>query len=304
MEDNSSNSAPVGKDAPSESVNNEGSETSDGQETPIVAAQPPSTKKKYKLNVDGKEEDFELDLADEKEVAKHLQMSKAAMKRMQEAAITQQRAEKFIEMLQKDPGAVLSNPKLGVDVRKFAEEYLMKQLQEEMLTPEQKRIRDADEIIRERDEQVAKTKQDAEQAQIQKLQDHYAKDYETKIMTALQGESIPKTPKTVHRMAELMKKNLQHGLDLEPAQIAQMVKDEYLSEFKEVIGAIDGETLLKIFGEDTSNKIRKADLARLKGPVGHAQATSKSEAPRQAKTERKPMTKDQWREALERRTKG
>ena len=39
-------------------------------------------------------------------------------------------------------------------------------------------------------------------------------------------------------MAELMQKNIQLGLDLEPQYIAQLVKEDYLAEQKALVGGL------------------------------------------------------------------
>ena len=69
-------------------------------------------KKKFKIKVDGNEEEMELDLNDEASLVRHLQMSKAASKRMNEAALTRKQAADFINALQNDPMRVLSDPRI------------------------------------------------------------------------------------------------------------------------------------------------------------------------------------------------
>src|SRR6185295_10027211 len=68
-----------------------------------------SNKKKYKIKVDKSEEELELDLDNEEEVKKHLQMSRAAQKRMHEAAEVRKAAIDFIDELKKNPRKVLSD---------------------------------------------------------------------------------------------------------------------------------------------------------------------------------------------------
>ena len=278
----------------SNEVTNEGEQSS--QE---VAPKIPNVRK-LKIKVDGKDEDFDLNLDDEEGLKRHIQMSKAAQKRMNEAALTKRQAEDFIKMLQEDPVKVLTNPKLGVNFREIAEKYLLAQIQDEMMSPEEKRLREADRIIREREDADKKAKADAETRQMQELQAHYAQDYDKKIGEALSTSGLPKTPRTVKRMAELMHKNLQHGFDLEPAQLVEIVREDYINEMKELFGASEGDMLLKIMGDDVANKIRKADLVRLKG---NGLPQSRGSLP-QAKSETsKPMTKDQWREYIDKKAR-
>lgn len=262
-----------------------------------------ANKKKFKIKIDGNEEDYELDLNNEDEIKRHLQMSKAAQKRMQEAAESRKQAENFIKMLQKDPVKVLTNPQLGVDFRKLAEEYLVSQLQDEMMTPEEKQLRKAEQIIKEREQEEARQKEELQSKQMRELQNHYAQDYDRKITEALSTSGLPKTPKTVNRMAELMYKNLQNGLDLEPSQLVEIVREDYINEIRELFGATEGDKLLNIMGEDVANKIRKADLARLMGSNSNyikPGSGSKDSAPAASS---RSMSKDEWREMIAKRAR-
>jgi len=140
----------------------------------------------------------------------------------------------FIEQLKNDPVAVLSDKRLGVDFRAIAEDYLAKQLEEQMLTPEQRKIRQAEQIIREREEQDKKQREEAESSEMNRLQTHYQDHFQKVIIESLQSGGVPKTKSTVKRMAELMKKNIDLGLDLDPKQLAKLVQEDYQRDIKEL----------------------------------------------------------------------
>jgi len=133
-----SSSAPVSADNTSSSDES----TTGAQQaaaSPVVkaATPPPPAPKKYKLKVDGREEEL-----DEESVSKLAQMGRASSKRFQEAAQSRKQSEDFIKMLKEDPASVLTNPAIGIDLRKFAEDYLMKQYEQEKMTPEQRQMKD------------------------------------------------------------------------------------------------------------------------------------------------------------------
>jgi hypothetical protein len=266
---------------------------------PVASAQA-ALKKKFKIKVDQKEEDVEIDLNNEEELKRHIQMSRAAQKRMQEAATTRKQAEDFIKMLQTDPISVLTNPNLGVDFRRIAEDYLYKQIVEEQLTPEQKRLQEAERIIKEREEEVKRKREDSERSQMEQLQNHYAQDFDKKITEALKSSNLPKTPKTVRRMAELMHRNLSHGLELEPSQLVEFVRQDYLNEIKELFGNTEGDILMSLMGDDIANKLRKADLARIKGVNPFKQPVNSQ--PQEDKPVKR-MSKDEWREMMDKKIK-
>lgn len=275
MEDNSTSAsvdtAPVNDNNAADSgkeENQDPNQVAQAQEKKEVQAA--KNLKKFKLKVDGQELEEEIDLNDEETIKRHLQMSKASQKRMSEAAQIRRQAEEIVGMFKGDLKSVLKqSDKLGktpAQVRQELEDYFSEILQDEMLSPEQKTIREAQRIVRENEERSKKETEQKEAAVRAQLEQQYAQDYDKKITEALSSSGLPKTPKTVKRMASLMSQNLNLGLDLEPKDLVQLVREDYLSEIKELFGATDGDTLLKLLGNDVANKIRKSDLARLKTP--------------------------------------
>ena len=230
--------------------------------------------KKLKLKLDGLEVDeelpFEVDESNSQHIEylkRHLQMSKVAQKRMNEAALTRKQAEQFIEALQKDPMRVLSNPKLMGEEKfqQIAEEFLAKRIQEQMLSPEEKRQREMEEKLRKYEDQEKSVKEKQEQEQVQQLQVHYQEQYTKTITEALDSSNLPKNAFTVKRMAQLLQQNIKHGLDLEPRHLAQLVREDYQKELASLIGTSNPEQIISMFGEETVNKLRKHDLEKLKG---------------------------------------
>jgi len=245
------------------SADNSAPTTEVTESTEQAAQTPPApTKKKYTYKAEGA--DVTEELSDE-EVQSRLSLSKVAQKRLQEASLTRKQAEQFIQALQNDPMSVLNNDKImgQKKFREIAEKFLSEQLKQEMLSPQERQQQEKDERLKryEEQEKEAKTQKEAEQAQ--KLEEHYAQEYQKTIISALESSSLPKNPFTVKRMAELMQKNLQHGLELEPQQLAQIVKEDLQNELKSTIGSASPEQLIQMFGQEIANKIRKHDLAQL-----------------------------------------
>lgn len=278
MSDEATSSAPVvapASAAPGDSTQ----ETVKADPTPAQVA----NLKKYKIKVDGNEEEVELDLNDEQTLVRHLQMSKAASKRMNEAAITKKQAEQFINALKTDPVRILTDPRImgNEKFQAIAEEFLAKKLQEQMLSPEERKHIEMEERLRKYEESEKKAREEAEQKQIAQLEAHYAQQYQKTIIEALQSTSLPKNAFTVKRMAELMQKNIQHGLELEPQHLAQLVKEDYQRELVGLIGGSDADQIIAMFGEDVANKIRKHDLAKLKSKLGPQASGKESSRPKQ-----------------------
>lgn len=236
--------------------------TSEQSAAPEQVHPPASVKKKFKYKADGAEIEEELD---DSEITNRLSLAKAAQKRMQEASTTKKQVESFVKALKEDPMSVLSDPKImgNEKFQEIAEAFLAKRLQEQLLTPEERAQAEKDERLSKYEKAEKERAAAAEKAQAEQLEAKYRDQYEKTIISALEASTLPKTPFTVKRMAELMQKNIQHGLDLEPNQLAQMVKEDYQAELRGVIGSAGPEQLLAMFGEDIANKIRKHDLSRL-----------------------------------------
>ncbi len=308
MEDNSTpvvaDSAPVNDTGTQDSENSQQAQGQDANKE--QAAVQAKNLKKLKLKVDGHEVEEEIDLNDEETLKRHLQMSKAAQKRMSEAAKARREAEEIVGMFKGDLKSVLKNAdKLGKtpeQLRKEVEEYFAEIIEDEMLSPEQKTIREAQRIVREREEETKRIAAEKEAKEKEELQNRYAQDYDKRISEALASSGLPKTAKTVKRMAELMYKNLDMGLDLEPQHLVQIVREDYLSEIKELFSATDGDSLLKLLGDDVANKIRKSDLARLKTPKPGVKPV---ELPREEKQEpQRKMSPEEWLAERRRRVMG
>lgn len=295
--------SPVENTDVDDQTTDEGGEGQEGQKA-AAPAKPQPNLRKIKYKADGKEYEDEIDLNDEKTLAKHMSMSKAAYQRMQEAAKTRQQAEQFVKMLQEDPVKLLTHEQFGGSkkFREIAEKFLASQLEDEMLSPEEKRQRTNEERLRKFEDQEKQSKQRQEEEQMQKLQEHYANDFQAKIVKGLSSQGIPKTARTVKRMAELMAKNLQHNLDLEPEHLAELVKQDYVAEMKEMFGQSEGDVLLKLLGEDVANKIRKSDLARLKGSgVPTVRTGARADSGASKDTPPTGMSKEQWKEWIDKR---
>jgi hypothetical protein len=221
-------------------------------------------KKKYALTVDGKSEDLELDLGNDEEVKKYLQKAKAADKRFQEAAEVRKAAMEFIEQLRKNPKRVLSDPNIGIDVKKFAEEILNEEIQEMEKSPEQ---REREKLQRELDElrQQAKDKEEAaKKAEFERMQADQERFLETEISSALDIGGLPKTPRTVKAMAEMMMIALENNIDLSPKDIAPIVKNTTLSEFKDIVSSLSDDQLEDFLGKEVIGRLRKKSVAKAK----------------------------------------
>lgn len=70
----------------------------------------------------------------------------------------------------------------------------------------------------------------------------------------------------MQRMAGLIAKNEQLGLDLSPSEIAEYVREEFDAEHRAMYAQMDAERLYNLFGPDVRNKIRQHELKMWRTP--------------------------------------
>jgi hypothetical protein len=160
--------------------------------------------KKYKVKVDGKDTEVTED-----ELIRGYAHATAANRKFQEAAMSRKQAEEFIGMLKTDPIKVLKDPRLGHDARKLAEEFLVAEMQKEMMTPEQKELMESKEKLRAFEDQKKAEEKAKEEAQFEELKTKYTEEISSDIIKALESSHLPKTEHTVKRMAYYMRGNIE-----------------------------------------------------------------------------------------------
>ena len=241
---------------------------------PKAPAAPVSSKKKYNLKIDGREEAIEFDPANEEEVKKHLQMSRVAQKRMQQFSEYENNVKGLFELLKNDPIKVLSDPRLGIDDatrKKMAEMIINNEIEELQKTPEQREkermTREYETLKRQHEEEKAARAQ-AEQA---RLQTQYAQQLDVEISDAIEKSGLPKTSRTVKYFAEALMFCVQNNIDLSPKDLAPLIKRQTLGDFREIIGSLPDDSLEDFIGKDTASRLRKRSIAKIKQVAGNAQ---------------------------------
>ena len=299
MSDNASgaasSAAPVDSSAPV------GSSTQQDQTTQEKAtAGAKEVLQKWKIKVDGKDEDVDIDT-----LKREYSKSRGAEKKFSEAAKMRQEAEQLVHLLKSDPRKVLENPALGINFRELAENFIKEQIEQELMDPRERQLREYERKVKAMESEKAEREKSEKAAQEKALIDRYTQEYDKKIAEALTSGGLPKTPRTVRRMAELMEKNIEYGYELEPKDLVAMVRQGYIDDMKELFGATDGDTLLSILGDDVSNKIRKSDLKRLKAQQTASQPTTpanlKAQLPHKEEKAPKKMDVIEWRAHLDKK---
>lgn len=228
--------------------------------TPAAATQVTAIER-YKVKIDGVDSDV-----DRETLIRDYQSSQSANKKFREAADTRAQAEEVLNLFKNNPKKAFE--KLGVDAKAFAEMILNEHMQDEMLSPDQRQMRDYKNQL---DQLTAEKKQQtdaAQKAEDTRMQEHYTQEYDKQFTDALATSGLPKNANTIRSMAYYMKIALENGYsDVTPAQVIGYVKKDYQDSIKELFGTADENTLASFLGDDLIKKVIRGDLAKHKGIV-------------------------------------
>lgn len=238
---------------------------------PAVEAEIKKYLNKIKIKVDGEESEEELpfdveegDEATIKYLQKQAQLAKMSQKRAQEAAQTRNHLMSIIEQLKTNPRKILSDPNIGVDIKKLAADIINEEIERSQLTPEQLKIKEMeDELTRikaEREEQEETRRQE----EFGRLQEQEYDRYDMLFTKALEGSDLPKSPYVVKKMADYMLLGIQNGYDVTPEMILPLVREEIHGDIKGMFGAMPDEVLENFVDKQTYDRIRKRNLAKVK----------------------------------------
>ena len=243
----------------------------------------------------------------EAEMISSASLGKAAFKRMEEANGLKGRVDSFWEAFQKDPMGALDNPaiKLTREQKRAAiEKYYKSQfIDQDSMTPEQKELAEAKKWRTDREAEDAKkeegTKAEAKKVLEGQWRDHYSKV----IIEALDKGGLPKSPKTVGRMALYLQQNAANKIDQTIEQVAARVKQDYQEEFSG-LAADDSpvEALIEILGPNAVKKLQKYALEqhrkKLAGELPGAPAPTTRSEPKK-KADEEPATGAGWKKTTQ-----
>ena len=255
--------------------------------------------KKYKVKLEG--EEIEVD---EDELIRNYQLRKVSDKRLQEGVMARKQAEAFLHMLKTDPQRVLSDPRIGLDVKKFAEDIIYKQLQEEMMTPEQRELALYKQKVQAYEAQQKKLQDEQRLKEETALHEQRRNDYVNDISNALANSGLPKNDYTVGRVVHEMSKAIQNGFsNVSAADVIDLVHAQFIKDTKELYGSSSEETLFKLLGDDVSNKIRNYDVNQFKQknaiPKSSNVKTNTGGTPRATTKKDKVLTPSELRAKIE-----
>lgn len=262
------------------------------------------TLKSLKIKYNGREYDEALpfEIPDTPEsvdyMRKQLQMSRMGQGKSQELAEFQKQAVEFIDQLKKNPRKILSDPNIGVDLKKIASEILQEEIENAKKSPDQIEKEKLQAELKQLQEERKQEQEQAKQKEFNRIQEQEYERYETLITSALETSDLPKTPYTVKKMADYMLLGLQNGLDVSPQDVLGLVREEMQNELQEMFAAMPEENIEKVVGKETINRLRKKNLQKAKQIITKQQiqdvGAKKTEAPKDDNVDKKKTDMKQF----------
>jgi hypothetical protein len=197
----------------------------------------------------------------------------------------------FVKALKDNPRKALSDPRIGVDIKKLAAEVLEEEIANSQKTPEQIEREKEKEEFRKLKEEREQEKEVMRQEKLKIIQEQEFSRYDVAMDKAFTEANVTKSPYLVKRMADYMILGLESGKKLEPADALSLVQEEMDSDLKEMFEKMPAEKLKEFLGKDTLEKIRKHNISMSKkAPAAAKVQTTDIGTKPVAKTNAKPVS--------------
>jgi len=211
----------------------------------------------YKVTVDG--EDLEVD---ETELKRGYAHARAAAKRMQEAGSKRKEAESVLRIMKENPEQAFK--KLGLDPRQFAQQIIDRELEEAMLTPEQRELRDYKQRVAAYENERRRAEEEYRNQQMQQAIARETETIQRDIIDTLSNSGLPQNEKTVSRIVYYMRAAHSAGHNVRPVDVIDQVKQDYREDIRALMGGLPEEALNTFLDEDIIRKVNKSMVKTLK----------------------------------------
>lgn len=193
------------------------------------------------------------------------QLEQASRQKMNEATMKERQVSNFVEYLKSHPKEALKH--FGLNPQQLGEAWVADYLEEQALSPEQKRIRELEtyQETKQREEKEAKDKEEQEKRQIAENSAREKLDIE--FTQAFTEAGLPKNPTIAQIMALEMVRGEKHGEPLQPKEAAAKVKSKLSEALKSTLSNMEPLALLEFLGDELIKKFRDADMKKATGKL-------------------------------------
>ena len=254
--------------------------------------------KQFELKVNGKTITKKINLSDEKELIRELQLAAAGREAMTEAAELKRLFAQEISRMQQNPWEVLAE--LGLDPDQLAEMRIQQKIEELSKTPEQKETERKENermsLQKELEEARQKLKQKEEQEEQlkrEKFESEVAQDLENNIIKALDAhKDISASPKIIARIADTMLWSMENGFeDVTPEDVIPQVRKELRQEINDLLSNLPEDFLEEFIGQKNIDRLRKKRLDAAKKAKSVNTVSNVAPKVNDVKTEETPKEK-------------
>lgn len=246
------------------------------QGQPAQAAKPGETPaqaeaRRLKLRIGGQEQEF-----DESEVIANFQkgrnsaqMLTKAQQVKEQALKAKMEAEGILGKL-KDKGNIRSVlQELGYtreELRAMSERDILDAIEEEKLSPAERRAKDLERQLAERDKEKQAQEKEKQEAAYKEEVARHKDEVAGLFMETMEATGLPKSSGrfVMHRMAQLYMQNEEAGLESTPEEMAAHVMAGLQQEHRGVLSGLEGESLMTYLGPEVVKKVLAANLAKVR----------------------------------------
>lgn len=288
----------LGDDTAEVAANAEASIDSAQKKGEITKSEAQALKKKLKLKVDGQEIEEEIDFADEENLKKHLQKSKAFDKRVSEFSNYKAQVDQLLKMLEEDPEAVLE--KMGKNVDDLAEKRLTRRVEEMKKSPEQLEREKMEAELKELRDAKKKADEIAKQSELERMRNEAAQQIETDINQALDTSNsmLPKrNPQVLQRISATMLFAMKNGYpNITAKDVIPLVEKQWKQELNDLFNVLPEDTLEMLVGKNNFDRLRKKRVAQQRSKTQTAKQIVQDSGNKETVDDapRKPKRMSEW----------
>jgi len=242
--------------------------------------------KKWKLKFGDTEEEV-----DETELVKRAQKAWGIEKKAEKASVDRKMAEDFFQLAKKGDFSWLD--KVGVEGKKVVSEWLVQQAiaedEEARLSPDQKELREARKKLADISSQEQAREKEKRDITIKEQAEKFTLEMQIDYKAAAEENGLVAENEVVQALtAQYLEKAVKEGIVITPREVMPIVKKHIEALDEARFNSYDGEKLVSWLGKHIE-KVRKADLATLKGGVKKAPDSKAGVKPEGAKEDDKAV---------------
>lgn len=237
-----------------------------------------SDEEELELLVDGQKYKEKINWKDKdglrKRMKEEFQKAKAFNSKSQKAAEFERKftqtegdLQSILQLLKENPMEVLRHPSLGIDMKKFIEDEIAREVEEASKSPEQL----AQEKLTKENEDLKKLLADAQKAkddqESQRIQSEVATKVHSDITAALDGGGLPSNMEAIKRVAMALKAANKLKINVTAAEVIPYVKKQIFEESRALSSMLKEEEYEEFLGEERIKAIAKKYYSRNKKPA-------------------------------------